>query len=324
MTYYSRSAYGSVNPNAGYPANGNKSAWGGYACPNCPPSSLQGTTSYVSKSTGGQLIKVSVRKEIVQLWNLAFQICDEKWNYPTWASRGGEAWGPWGGECRYISGTTNPSGHSMWLSVDINAPYNPYSYTFQSDMPPGMVADLESLGLYWGGRYENQKYDAMHFGYCRTPGEVAGYVSKAQSILGGSGGGGGGDDDVTTDDSVRSIVRDELAKFFSKDQVSVGGDEMSDPSTYNSTRDALFIRINRLTSMGTAGITGRDGASTEIGGSLKKFFTQDTVQVSGDEMSNPPDYKATRDAVAARAVRLSSIGTAAITGKDGKAPVPPK
>ena len=63
-------------------------------------------------------------------------------------------------------------------------PYNPYSYTFISNMPPAMVADLESLGMYWGGRYVGQKYDAMHFGFCRKPAAVAGYVARARLILG--------------------------------------------------------------------------------------------------------------------------------------------
>ena len=51
-------------------------------------------------------------------------------------------------------------------------------------MPPAMVADLESLGFYWGGRYQGQKYDAMHFGYCRKPAAVAGFVARARKILG--------------------------------------------------------------------------------------------------------------------------------------------
>lgn len=183
MTYYPRSAYGSQNPNAGYPANGNAAAWGGYQWTNCPPSSLLANTNYTNR-TNGQTISVKMRKELVPLWNLIWQIMDQKHGYPVWASKGGENWGPWGFECRSVSGTNNPSGHSMALSVDINAPYNPYSYTFQSDMPPAMVADIESLGMYWGGRYEGQKYDAMHYGFCRTPNTVQSYITKAQQILG--------------------------------------------------------------------------------------------------------------------------------------------
>jgi peptidoglycan hydrolase-like protein with peptidoglycan-binding domain len=151
------------------------------------PSSKLGTTSYVSAATGGQTIRVTMREELVPLWNLAFEIIDKKFHYPSWASRGGQAWGPWGYENRAISGTSRPSGHSAGLSVDINAPYNPYSRTFQSDMPPAMVAALESLGLYWGGRYQGQKYDPMHWGYCRTPAAVAGFITRAKSILGSSG-----------------------------------------------------------------------------------------------------------------------------------------
>lgn len=181
MTNYPRSAYGSGNPNAGRPANGDRYAWGGYAYPGGVPSSLLGTST--GTALNGQAIRVTMRKELVPLWNLLWQIA-VKHGYQVWANKNGEAWGPWGYENRAISGTNNPSGHSMALSVDINAPYNPYSYTFQSDMPPGMVSDFESCGMYWGGRYENQKYDAMHFGYCYPPSSVAGHIKRAQAILG--------------------------------------------------------------------------------------------------------------------------------------------
>jgi hypothetical protein len=314
VTYYARSSYGSTNPNAGYPANGNWAAWGGYAYPNCPPSSLTGTTSYVSAATGGQKIAVSLRKELVPLWDLAFQICDVKWGYPTWANRNGENWGPWGGQCRAISGTSNPSGHSAWLSVDINAPYNPYSYTFQSDMPPGMVADLESLFLYWGGRYQGQKYDPMHWGYCRTPADVPAAIKRAESILGST---PTPPEDDMTPDECRAVVRDELAKFFSSDTVTMDNDEMSTPSSYKITRDAMLERGTRLTSLVAARITNRDGK-------LPQWWDTAVVKVTQDEMSTPADYNSNRDDMLARILRLTSIATAHITGRDGKAPVPPK
>jgi hypothetical protein len=184
VTYYPKSAYGSNNPNAGRPANGNASAWGGYQWPNCPPSSLMGYTSYVSASADGQKMSVQLRTDLVPLWNLLFEIADRKYHYPTWAKRNGENWGPWGMDCRAVSGTSTPSGHSMALSVDINAPYNGYSTTWQCDMPPEMVADFEACGLYWGGRYTG-KYDPMHYGYCYSPADVPRHIDKARSLLGG-------------------------------------------------------------------------------------------------------------------------------------------
>lgn len=184
MTNYPRSAYGSTNVNAGYPANGDVAAWGGYCWPKGVPTGLLGTTNYTNK-TNGQVLRVTMRKELVPLWNGIFQLCDLKYHYPIW-SRGpadGKPWGPWGYDNRPISGTQRPSGHSVAVSVDINAPYNPYSYTFQSNMPPAMVADLESLGQYWGGRYTGQKYDAMHFGFCRKPSSVAAYIVRVNKLL---------------------------------------------------------------------------------------------------------------------------------------------
>lgn len=184
MTWYPRSAYGATNPNAGYPANGDFEAWGGYKWPDCPPANLVGFTDYTN-TTNGQNMRVNLRKELVPLWNLVFEIQDVKHHYPVWAHRNNDFWGPFGGECRPVSGTQHASGHSGWLAVDENAPNNPYSYTWQSDMPPAMVADMESLGFYWGGRYVGQKTDPMHWGFCRKPASVAGYIEKAKQILAG-------------------------------------------------------------------------------------------------------------------------------------------
>jgi hypothetical protein len=183
MTNYARSAYGTSNPNAGYPANGDFAAWGGHSWPKGVPASLLGTTNYTSGTTG-QTLRVTMRKELVPLWNLIFEIQDRKYHYPVWARKNNESWGPWGYSNRPIAGTQRASGHSGALSVDENAPFNPYSTTFQCDMPPAMVKDLESLGLYWGGRYVGQKYDSMHYGFCRKPNTVAAYIAKAKAILG--------------------------------------------------------------------------------------------------------------------------------------------
>ena len=259
MTNYPRSAYGSTNPNAGYPANGDFAAWGGYCYPGGVPSSLLGTTNYAATVTG-QTLKVTMRKELVPLWNLAFEICDRKHGYAIWANRGGEAWGPWGYSNRAISGTNRPSGHSAALSVDINAPYNPYSYTFQSDMPPAMVADLESLGLYWGGRYQDQKFDAMHYGFCRAPSTVASYISKAQAILGGSPSPiTPPEEDVLNDDDkkwIKSTVDSSIATALTK-TISVSTDDAAqdgNPNTY--TIAAGIARVIRLSSLSFNRITG--------------------------------------------------------------------
>jgi len=183
VTNYPRSAYGSSNPNAGYPANGDRAAWGGYAWPGGVPTGLLAQTTYTS--TYGQRLHVLMRRELVPLWNLAFELIDRKHRYCVYAVKNGEVWGPWGYSNRAVSGTNTASGHSMGLSVDMNAPNNPYSTSFASDMPPAMVADLESLGLYWGGRYTG-KADAMHYGFCRAPGTLPQYISRARSLLGSS------------------------------------------------------------------------------------------------------------------------------------------
>jgi hypothetical protein len=272
MTWYPRSAYGSTNPNAGYPANGDFAAWGGYKWPDGVPASLLATAVYTS-GTNGQTARILMRKELVPLWQLVLEIQDRKWHYPVWVrANNGEAWGPWGYANRPVAGTQRASGHSGALSTDENAPNNPYSGTFQSDMPPGMVADMESLGLYWGGRYTGQKYDPMHYGFCRAPSTVAGYIDKARKILGHPSAPIPPEVDMPLTDADKKWITQAFAdaqkQFWSVDTVQMNGDEMSTPPDYPITRDGMLERGTRLTSIGSARVTGRDGkyAVTKVGG----------------------------------------------------------
>jgi hypothetical protein len=174
MTYHAGD-YGS-NPNAGINPNDDH-GWGGYKWPTGVPAALLGTASHNG-------VTATVRQELVGLFSLAFAIA-EAHGYTINTYVNGVNWGPWGYENRAISGTSVASNHSKGKAVDWNAPNNPYVNGFasiQSDFPPAMVADLESIGLYWGGRYG----DAMHWEYCYSPADVAGHVAAAQRILTGS------------------------------------------------------------------------------------------------------------------------------------------
>ena len=180
----SRSDYG-ANPNAGVNVNADHE-WGGYQWPAGVPSNLLGTTNYQQRNGAKQLIRVTVRRELVPLFELAAELADVKHGYQIWASRGGEVWGPWSYENRAIGGTSTASNHSRAKAWDVNAPNNPQSYTFQSDLPPGLVEDWERIGLCWGGRYVSPtKFDTMHFEYGYSPADVAGHVALARQLLGG-------------------------------------------------------------------------------------------------------------------------------------------
>ena len=170
--------YGS-NPNANIDSNADH-GWGGYQWPNGVPGGLLGTARYGDAYC-------QCRAELVELFQLCWQIAQEKHGYRVYGDHNGEFWGPWGYENRPIGGTSSTSNHSKGKAMDVNAPNNPQSYNFQSDLPPGLVADWESLGFYWGGRYGGgTKYDAMHFEYCYSPGDVAGHVARAKQLLGGA------------------------------------------------------------------------------------------------------------------------------------------
>ena len=91
--WYPQSAFGTSNPNAGRPANGDCDAWGGYCWPDGVPSSLLGTAVYTSKSSG-QTARLTVRAEVAELWTLVLQIMDSVHGYQVWQNVDGENWGP--------------------------------------------------------------------------------------------------------------------------------------------------------------------------------------------------------------------------------------
>lgn len=184
-TMPSKESYGS-NPNAGVDSN-NDHGWGGYQWPGGVPGNLLATAVYRGSRSVASCV---CRKELVELFQLGWQLADTKYNYPVYGSpcpSGEPTWGPWGYENRAIGGTSSPSNHSRGKAMDVNAPRNPQSYTFQSDMPVGWVNAMETCGFYWGGRYGGgTKYDTMHFEYCYSPANVPGHVARMKALLGGT------------------------------------------------------------------------------------------------------------------------------------------
>lgn len=150
----------------------------------------------------------------MQLFELVWEIADKKHGYQIYGSpnpSGEPTWGPWGYENRPIGGTSTPSNHSRGKAFDANAPRNPQSYSFQSDMPPAMVADFEACGFYWGGRYEGgTKFDTMHFEYGYSPDDVARHTALAQQLLGADPGHDptGEDDMPYSEQQVKQLVHD--------------------------------------------------------------------------------------------------------------------
>lgn len=176
MATYQAAAYG-PNINAGVNVNADHD-WGGHQFPNGVPDEMLGFAGYKG-------VRSQVREELVTLYSLAYQIAIEVHGYTIHTTNpdgSGEAWGPWGYENRTISGSSTPSNHSRGKANDWNAPNNGYADGFSnivSDFPPAMVADIESIGLAWGGRYG----DAMHWEYAYPTTDVAGHEDIARSIL---------------------------------------------------------------------------------------------------------------------------------------------
>lgn len=163
-----KSAYGS-NPHAGINPNDDH-GWGHHHWPNGVPGTLLAVVTVPGS------VRIVVRRELAELVGLNYQIADVK--YGRQFTRG------WTGgyENRPISGTQTPSNHSKGKAIDNDAQDNPMSHIFQCNIPPELVADWESTGWYWGGRYSS-KSDTMHFEYCFSPADVPRHVARARAIL---------------------------------------------------------------------------------------------------------------------------------------------
>jgi hypothetical protein len=165
MTTYSRPTYG-ANPLAGaYRNNAQARGWGP-GWPNAQESKM------LTVAGGG--VKVRVRREIGPLVQALLTFTATVYHLNV-----GECWGF---ANRAIRGTQTASNHSWGLAVDLNAPDNPMSSTFRTNIPPAVVHAWEASGFYWGGRYVNTP-DAMHFEYVGRPADVAADLARARQLL---------------------------------------------------------------------------------------------------------------------------------------------
>lgn len=80
--------------------------------------------------------------------------------------------------CRHIAGTNRYSLHAYGIALDINWQSNPMRRPLTTDMPAGMVAEIEAIRTNsgaqvwrWGGRFSTP--DAMHFEIACAPSAIA-------------------------------------------------------------------------------------------------------------------------------------------------------
>lgn len=172
---YARSDYG-PNPHEGADRNNAAARGWGSGWPNCQWS------AFVKLTRAG--VSISVRREVAELVGTLLA-ATEALGYDVRAAGDGPCGGTWGVACRPIRGTNVASNHSWGLAVDLNAPCNPMSSVFKSDIPPVVVHLWESCGFYWGGRYGSRP-DAMHFEYIGRPADVAGHLARATQALTGT------------------------------------------------------------------------------------------------------------------------------------------
>ena len=115
---------------------------------------------------------ITVRAQCADAF-MAIDAIMRKWNYRTERHHTGAY------NCRKITGGSGYSLHAYGIAADYNWQRNPYSSRLITDMPPGMVAEIEALRtntgkvvFRWGGRYRNNK-DAMHYEIFCAPQDLA-------------------------------------------------------------------------------------------------------------------------------------------------------
>ena len=93
----------------------------------------------------------------------------------------------WGGNCRAIAGTDDPSNHSWWLAVDINSLANAYVKKIAgrpvTDMPAWLALLWNAFGFAWGGDYSGSKADAMHLEFMGSPEDADDMTALAEQRL---------------------------------------------------------------------------------------------------------------------------------------------
>lgn len=103
-----------------------------------------------------------------------------KWNYRTRRADTGAF------NCRTIAGTGRHSLHAYGLAADLNWQSNPYQKKLKTDMPAGMIAEIQSIRtnsgaqvFRWGGTFGTP--DAMHYEICCSPRDIASGIRGAVS-----------------------------------------------------------------------------------------------------------------------------------------------
>jgi hypothetical protein len=95
---------------------------------------------------------------------------------------------------RNIAGSDKASWHSKGMAIDINPGENPVTYGEsgrkpKTDMPQNVQEMAAKFGLGWGGAWDGDKQDAMHFSLGEGPG--AALRGQREAVGLGKGGGGG-------------------------------------------------------------------------------------------------------------------------------------
>lgn len=126
-------------------------------------------------------LRLPIHRELAPLVAILMDLTEVGYGYdirPDWT---------WGYAFRPIAGTSKPSNHSQGTAIDINAPVNPQSFTFQTNIPLKVREMWKAHGFRWGGDYRPPtKYDTMHFEFMQTVTDARRHAANLRSFLGAS------------------------------------------------------------------------------------------------------------------------------------------
>lgn len=95
----------------------------------------------------------------------------------------------WGYNDRLLTGSSSVwSNHAWGLADDLNARANPYQVNdghMTTDVPGWMVKLWNEYGFRWGGDYQGEHKDPMHWEFMGTPADAKRLTDKARKELGG-------------------------------------------------------------------------------------------------------------------------------------------
>jgi hypothetical protein len=193
----------------------NKRGWGWPGAPNSAEDKAYRASHIVALEVQG--VNLYVRKEVARLFKgFIDELCRTK-------GRNGRLYrldvnpDDWGYANRDVRGRPGvKSNHAWGLAVDLNSATNPMTEDGRThtDLPSNVGTLASKWGLRWGGDYDGDRRDPMHFEFMGTPSDASRLIKQLLSSPPGAGQTSHIDDsELDVDETtLRKIIGEEVDK----------------------------------------------------------------------------------------------------------------